>query len=63
MLLTFLVSIAGMGLLFITLSRFELAAKMTSAQVSRLRRALDSEAPVAPASRIAPSVPASEASG
>ena len=45
MLLTFLVSLAGMALLFVTLSRFELAAKMTSAQVSRLRRALDSEAP------------------
>ena len=29
MLLTFLVSIAGMALLFITLSRFEIAAKMT----------------------------------
>jgi heme exporter protein C len=63
MLLTFLVSLAGMALLFVTLSRFELAAKMTSAQVSRLRRALDSEAPAAPASRIAPSVPASEGSG
>ena len=58
MLLTFLVSLAGMALLFVTLSRFELAAKMTSAQVSRLRRALDSEAPAARASRIAPSVPA-----
>ncbi len=46
-----------MALLFVTLIRFELSAKMTKAQISRLRRALDSEAPVAPASRIAPCGP------
>ena len=57
MLLTFFVSIAGMALLFITLTRFEMSAKMTRGQISRLRRALDSEAPVASPSRIAPSVP------
>ena len=46
MLLTFLVALAGMALLFVTLMRFELAAKSTRGQISRLRRALDSEAPV-----------------
>jgi heme exporter protein C len=55
MLFTFLVALAGMALLFATLMRFELAAKATRGQISRLRRALDSEAPPAPASRIAPS--------
>ena len=55
MLFTFLVALAGMALLFATLMRFELAAKATRGQISRLRRALDSEAPAAPASRIAPS--------
>jgi heme exporter protein C len=58
MLFTFLVALAGMALLFVTLSRFELAAKATRGQISRLRRALDSEAPSAPTSRIAPSTPA-----
>jgi heme exporter protein C len=57
MLFTFLVALAGMALLFATLMRFELAAKATRGQISRLRRALDSEAPAAPASRIAPSAP------
>ena len=57
MLLTFLVAFAGMALLFVTLMRFELMAKSTSAQVSRLRRAIDSEAPAPSASRIAPAVP------
>ena len=47
--------------LFATLVRFELSAKMTRAQISRLRRALDAEAPVAQRSRIAPTIP-SEAS-
>ncbi len=62
MLLTFMVALAGMALLFVTLMRFEMAAKSTSSAISRLRRALDSEAPVAPGSRIAPTVP-SEAKG
>jgi heme exporter protein C len=58
MLFTFLVALAGMALLFATLMRFELAAKATRGQISRLRRALDSEAPAAGGSRIAPSAPA-----
>jgi heme exporter protein C len=58
MALTFVVALAGMILLFWTLARFELTAKSTSAQVSRLRRALDGGAPAAPASRIAPAAPA-----
>ena len=57
MMFTFLVALAGMALLFTTLMRFELAAKATRGQISRLRRALDSEAPVVPASRIAPAAP------
>ena len=39
--LTFAVSLVGIGLLWVTLVRFELAAKATSAQLSRLRRALE----------------------
>ena len=57
MMFTFLVSLAGMILLFWTLSRFELTAKSTSAQIARLRRAIDAEAPAAPRSRIAPAHP------
>jgi heme exporter protein C len=54
---TFVVAMAGMALLWVTLVRFELAAKSASAKLSRLRRAIDAE-PRAPAgSRIAPSVP------
>jgi len=56
MLLAFLVCLAGMALLWVTLVRFELAAKGASADLSRLRRALEpSEAPPSPAGRgIAP---------
>jgi heme exporter protein C len=54
MMFTFLVALAGMALLFATLTRLELAAKSTRGQISRLRRALDSDAPPAPVSRIAP---------
>ena len=55
MMLTFLVSLAAMALLFITMVKFELTAKSASGQVKRLRRALD--APVSGASsRIAPEV-------
>ncbi len=57
MALTVLIALVGMGLLFWTLVRFELAAKSTKAQLSRLRRALDSEGPEPGASRIAPTVP------
>jgi heme exporter protein C len=59
MLFTFLVALAGMALLFVTLMRFELAAKATRGQISRLRRALDAGAPVASPSRIAPAPPPS----
>ena len=53
--LTFLVCFAGMAALWWTLVRFELTAKRTSAQISRLRRALDGAAPAGGvAARIAP---------
>ena len=55
--LTFLVCLAGMALLWVTLVRFELVAKSSRARISRLRRALDAEAPVMQGSRIAPAVP------
>jgi heme exporter protein C len=41
----FLVSLAAFALLWVTLVKFELTAKNTSAQVSRLRRALDAPRP------------------
>ena len=41
MMLTFLVSLAAMALLWVTLVRFELTAKNASAQLSRLRRAIE----------------------
>ena len=41
MMLTFLVSLAAMALLWVTLVKFELTAKSASGQVKRLRRALD----------------------
>jgi heme exporter protein C len=41
----FLVSLAAFGLLWVTLVKFELTAKNTSAQLSRLRRALDAPQP------------------
>jgi heme exporter protein C len=59
---TFLVSLAGMALLWVTLVRFELAAKSASARLSRLRRALEGEEYAARGSRVAPSVP-SQATG
>jgi heme exporter protein C len=59
MLFTFLVCLAAMALLWVTLVRFELTSKATRGKLARLRRALDAEAPLAPSSsRIAPSVPA-----
>jgi heme exporter protein C len=55
MLFTFLVCLAGMALLWVSLVRFELSAKSASAKLSRLRRAIDGEAYPAPrGSRIAP---------
>jgi heme exporter protein C len=53
--LTFIVSLAAIALLWVTLVKFELTAKSASGQVKRLRRALDAPAPGA-ASRIAPEV-------
>jgi len=55
MMLTFLVCLAAVALLWLTLVKFELTAKSTSGQIKRLRRALDAPAPGA-GSRIAPEV-------
>jgi heme exporter protein C len=57
MLLTFLVCLVAIGLLWLTLVRFELAAKAASGRVRRLRRAIEGEPVAAARSRIAPSVP------
>jgi heme exporter protein C len=55
MMLTFLVSLAGIALLWITLVRFELTAKSASGQVRRLRRSLDAPgAESSGPSRVAP---------
>jgi len=61
--LTFAVAIAGMALLWVTLVRFELMAKSARARISRVRRALDAEAPSAAPSRIAPAVPSRAGAG
>ncbi|HWO15323.1 MAG TPA: cytochrome c biogenesis protein CcsA [Solirubrobacterales bacterium] len=53
--LTFLVCLAAMALLWVTLVKFELTAKSTRGQLSRLRRALDAQASGG-ASRVAPEV-------
>ncbi|HEU4706396.1 MAG TPA: cytochrome c biogenesis protein CcsA [Solirubrobacterales bacterium] len=55
MMLTFLCCLAAIGLLWVTLVKFELTAKSASGQVKRLRRALDAPAPGG-TSRIAPEV-------
>jgi heme exporter protein C len=55
MMLTFLACLAAVGLLWVTLVKFELTAKSASGQIKRLRRALDAPAPGA-GSRIAPEV-------
>ncbi len=55
MLITFLCCWAAVALLWVTLVKFELAAKSASGQVKRLRRALDAPGPGA-SSRIAPEV-------
>jgi heme exporter protein C len=54
--LTFLVCLAAMALLWVTLVKFELTAKSTRGQLSRLRRALDTPASTGGASRVAPEV-------
>ena len=56
MMFTFLVSLAGMALLWTTLVRFELTAKNASAQLSRLRRTLEASERGAPAARPAAGV-------
>jgi heme exporter protein C len=61
--LTFLVCLAGIALLWVTLARFELAAKRASASVARLRRALDGERSPAGGSRVAPAVPSEAGAG
>ena len=55
MMLTFVVCLAGIACLWLTLVKFELAAKSASGQLKRLRRALDAPGP-ASGSRIAPEV-------
>ena len=55
MMLTFLVSLLAIGLLWVTLVKFELTAKSASGQVKRLRRAIDAPAPGG-RSRVAPEV-------
>jgi heme exporter protein C len=64
MLLTFVVCLAGMVLLWLSLVRFELAAKSASARLSRLRRALEGpgHAPAPSGSRIAPALSSRAAS-
>jgi heme exporter protein C len=54
--LTFLVCLAAMALLWVTLVKFELTAKSTRGQLSRLRRALETPAAGGGASRVAPEV-------
>ena len=55
MLLAFLVCLAGMALLWVTLVRFELDAKGAAADLARLRRALEpTEAPPPPRRSVAP---------
>jgi heme exporter protein C len=51
--LTFIVSLAGVGLLFATLWKYELAAKSARIQLRRLRRELLGEAAVRPLGRSA----------
>jgi heme exporter protein C len=55
MMFTFLVSLAAIALLWVTLVKFELTAKSASGQVKRLRRALEAP-PSGGSSRIAPEV-------
>jgi heme exporter protein C len=56
MMFTFLVCLAAVALLWVTLVKLELTAKSTSGQLKRLRRALDAPTPGAGGSRIAPEV-------
>ncbi len=56
MMLTFLVALAGMTLLFVTLWKFEMASKHARGQVRSLRRRLTGDADVLPARSAAPQV-------
>jgi len=57
--LTFWVCFAGIALLWVTLVRFEIAAKSASAKLSRIRRAIAGAGAAAPrTSRVAPAPPA-----
>jgi heme exporter protein C len=57
MMFTFLVCLAGIALLWVTLVRFELAAKAARGRLRRLRRAIEGgDAPLGGGSRIAPQV-------
>ena len=58
MMLTFLVCLAGMTLLFVTLWRFEIAAKLTRGQVRALRRRLTGETGLTAGRSAAPQVSA-----
>ncbi len=51
--LTFVIALVGMGLLYVTLWKYEMAAKSTRMQVRALRRALLGEDSVAPLKRSA----------
>ena len=53
MMLTFLVALVGMALLFVTLWRYEMAAKMTRGRVRSLRRKLLGDESVLPTGRSA----------
>jgi len=58
--LTFLVSLLGMTLLYVTLWKYEMTAKNVHAQLRSLRRKLGDESPARPARRsAAPSLPGS----
>ena len=56
MMLTFLVALAGMTLLFVTLWKFEMASKHARGQVRSLRRRLTGDADLLPARSAAPQV-------
>jgi hypothetical protein len=56
MMLTFLVCLAGMTLLFITLWKFEIASKLTRGQVRALRRRLTGDAAMPRGRSAAPQV-------
>jgi heme exporter protein C len=51
--LTFLISLAGIALLYLTLWKYEMAAKNSRAQIRRLRRTLLGESNMRPAGRSA----------